>query len=421
MNDEALIIAVDKKSQGFVFEQFSQIRKEGFIALVGKLYKFFLSVLLVPLVLLVRLLRPFVLVRFGKLDSSRIGHFASFPEIYLCEREAGINKKRTYDIFYCDELISNHQLKKMWKRILHISTFPSLAFLANRVNCCLPGCNKHIVPMEECKDLYGFYKHTPPHLSFTNEEERRGEQLVRKLGIAQDLPFVCFHARDGHYLKNVKKVYDWSYHDYRNSNVQSHIAAAEELARRGYFLVRMGAIVEKPLVTSNPMIIDYATKYRTDFLDIYLCAKCRFFIGSGAGIDEVLKIFRRPILSTNFIPLNRIEDLNSMRLFIPKKLWLRKERRFLAFREILDSKIGKFFYSWEYEEADIDIKDNTSAEIREAAIEMDERLKGTWQTSEDDELLQRRFWSLFKPSQLRTEISTRIGTEFLRQNRQLLA
>lgn len=54
------------------------------------------------------------------------------------------------------------------------------------------------------------------------------------------------------------------------------------------------------------------------------------------------------------------------------------------------------------------------------AMEMDERLKGTWQTTEDDEELQRRFWSLFKPSELNGIIVSRIGTKFLRQNQELL-
>ena len=51
---------------------------------------------------------------------------------------------------------------------------------------------------------------------------------------------------------------------------------------------------------------------------------------------------------------------------------------------------------------------------------MDERLKGTWQTTEEDEELQQRFWSLFKPSELNQVFLSRIGAEFLRQNRELL-
>ena len=51
---------------------------------------------------------------------------------------------------------------------------------------------------------------------------------------------------------------------------------------------------------------------------------------------------------------------------------------------------------------------------------MDERLKGTWQTTEEDEELQQRFWSLFRKSELHGVIKARIGGDFLRQNKDLL-
>ncbi len=57
---------------------------------------------------------------------------------------------------------------------------------------------------------------------------------------------------------------------------------------------------------------------------------------------------------------------------------------------------------------------------RTVAIEMEERLKGIWQTTEEDEELQQRFWLLFKESKLHGVIKARIGTDFLQQNQDLL-
>ena len=54
------------------------------------------------------------------------------------------------------------------------------------------------------------------------------------------------------------------------------------------------------------------------------------------------------------------------------------------------------------------------------AIEMDERLKGTWQATKEDEELQTEFWSLFKPSEFNKVFVSRIGADFLRRNRELL-
>ena len=50
---------------------------------------------------------------------------------------------------------------------------------------------------------------------------------------------------------------------------------------------------------------------------------------------------------------------------------------------------------------------------------MDDRLKGTWATNEEDEVLQAQFWSLF-PKGLLKSPNCRIGTKFLRENQDLL-
>lgn len=92
----------------------------------------------------------------------------------------------------------------------------------------------------------------------------------------------------------------------------------------------------------------------------------------------------------------------------------------MTFREILDSGIGLFLMSEQFEAMGIDLIENEPAEIAAVAIEMDERLKGVWQPSEEDEELQRKFWSLFNPSEINGVFRARIGAESLRQHRDWL-
>lgn len=47
---------------------------------------------------------------------------------------------------------------------------------------------------------------------------------------------------------------------------------------------------------------------------------------------------------------------------------------------------------------------------------MDERLQGTWVTNEEDEEMQLRFKSLFKPNNKNSIIKCRVGRDFLREN-----
>ncbi len=277
-----------------------------------------------------------------------------------------------------------------------------------------------MVPMPSDRDLHGLLMRTQVHLSFTPEEERLGQEELLKIGIPDGAPFVCFHARNSAYLKSLYPRLDLGYHNYRDSNIHNCILATEELVRRGYFAVRTGAIVKDSLQTTNPMIIDYATKSRTEFLDIFLGAKCHFYLGAPCGFHAIPMIFRRPLAIVNMIPLEYAPTCGSNYLFIPKKLWLRKENRFLTFREILNSGVGRFLRTEQYEQLGIEVIENTPEELTAVAVEMDERLKSKWQTTEEDEELQRRFWALFKPSDLNQIFVSRIGTEFLRQNRKLL-
>ncbi len=342
-------------------------------------------------------------------------------EAYLYERKAGLHSRNNYDIFYLRRDISNYQLRKMWSRVLNITCLRDLALLCVSLNRILPGYQKHMLSLEGNTATHGFYASTPQYLHFTSREESLGNANLQKIGLRENSPFVCFHGRDSTYLDTVyPSLRDWYYHSHRDCSIANFIQAAKELASRGYFVFRMGAIVKEPLVTTHPMIIDYATKYRTDFLDIFLSAKCNFFLSSVSGIDEVARIFRRKIICANCIPLEFIFIWNHISLFIPKKLLLKKEKRFLTFREIIDLGIGRFDCRECYDEQGIEIVENTPVEISDLVIEKDERIKGAWRNTQEDEELQLHFWDILRKSKLYRSVSARIGTQFLRQNLDLL-
>ena len=80
--------------------------------------------------------------------------------------------------------------------------------------------------------------------------------------------------------------------------------------------------------------------------------------------------------------------------------------------------------SEEYEKNDIELEENSSEEIRDLAIEMDERLNKRWKDTKEDLLLQKRFWSIFEENikklnleeTLHGKIKSRFGAKYLRDN-----
>ena len=280
--------------------QISHILEHRLPSVIGKPHEILGMLLLLPVLLGARLLRPFVLVRFGPLRGNRIGDFAFDTELYLCERGAGIHGRRAFDIFYIRYRVCNRQLKRMWQRTLHVYPFASLL---DRLNRWVPGGEVHTIPIATRqfahRDIHGVLTRFPPHVSFTSMEEHMGREGLQKMGIAAGVPFVCFMARDSAYLDSVYPEIDWYYQGHRDASIQNYVPAADELTRRGNFALRMGAVVQEKLKSTNPMIIDYATHFRTDFMDIYLGSQCRFLLINDAGYLGVAEMFRRPIAWTN--------------------------------------------------------------------------------------------------------------------------
>ena len=68
----------------------------------------------------------------------------------------------------------------------------------------------------------------------------------------------------------------------------------------------------------------------------------------------------------------------------------------------------------------IELVHNTPEEIAAVVHEMNERLDGTWQPTDEDEELHRRFDALYSPGHYGYGMPGKIGTLFLRQYKDLL-
>jgi len=392
------------------------------------LLKLPLYIIAILALLVIRMIKPVLLVRWGGLVSSRIGHFAANTEMYLCERDSGINvpKQRHVDLFYMEKSICNQQLAIMWKRVLRIWPYWILARIS-RVNRIIPWGAVHEIGnnTQSDRDVHNILDRFRPHLEFTPDEKARGETGLSAMGIPQEANFVCLIVRDSAYL-DAQQPADWSTHNYRDSDIQNYVLAAEELANSGYFVIRMGANVREAMKTKHPRIIDYAANgMRSDFMDIYLGSKCTFCISTGSGWDSVPAwLFKKPMIYTNVLPIGYLPTFSDNFLLTTKRHFLSSQNYELSLSEIFDHRVGFCLDTSDYENKGIKLIENTPEEIRDAVIEMTERLNGTWQPHEEDESLQGRFWEIFPTAAvdafsgrpLHGKIRARFGAHFLRNN-----
>lgn len=375
----------------------------------------------------IRLIRPVRYYRLGRLPSHEIGHYATNVEVYLCEKDAEVNShtKKSLDIWYRNPTsgVSNQQLDKMWARTIRISGSPIIRY-ADAISRRFPGGARYSIQHHD-RDAYALFDQMPPHLSFTSDEILEGEKFLDSVRTHPGQKFICLAVRDSSYKREQFEDRDVAKDDYRNNDIDNYQKVAEQLAKDGYLVFRMGAKVERRFVTDSPLVIDYASNgMRSEFLDIYLGANCELFISSVLGIDSIPEIFRRPRVLTNYIPIGNFGKYGPRDLIIPKQYWLKSESRFLRFSEIVASTsgLGSCTSSYEYDRAGLKLVENTPQEILDATYELLNRRQNTWRETPTSQELVAKFWSLYyrlNPEPIQSYVKSQeplIGSNFLQDN-----
>ncbi len=378
----------------------------------------------------VKLLRPLVFIRFGSFYSDKIGPLMTLPGYYLLEKDHGIQPQNTIDIFSdgygVGKNISNQKLLEMYKRLfrkrkgIYLCNGIFRVFYAFARSNAI--ANDHIIQTaKNGRDVHGLLEKSKIYLEFTQEEKDQAKSEMEKMGIKEGDSFICLLNRDQGYLSKIFPSRDWDYHSYRNIDINDYMPTVEELTQKGYFVVRMGVVVNQLMKIKNSKVIEYSHRgFRTELLDIYLAAHCNFFLTSGSGLDAIPWFFKRPDIYTNIAHVELLISWPSNCLLIFRKYWLKKNKRFMSLKEMIESGAGRCECTEGFEKMGIELIKNTPEEIQEVVSEMDQRLKGTWKEQAGDVQLQKEFWSHFESSPLHGPIRAKIGSKFLRQNQDVL-
>jgi len=408
----------------------SKIKQKGFTYVLGKIIKRLINfkiLVIYPIVfilcLIIKIIKPVFFIRFGNLRSVKIGPSVMITEMSLCEQENDIqpNKEKTFNIYYKgnDPHVCNKQLLKMWERILRVH--PITQYFYNIMNLFSFGKDHTIEPKKFGRDIHGLLEKTPVHLTFTKKEIIQAKKELLNIGIGEKDKYVLIINRGNRYMAKTFPNLDNTYNDFRNCNINDFVPMSEKLTRKGYTVLRVGHMTSDLIETNNQKIIDYDRRgFRTDLLDIYLGANCRYIVGTDTGYMHVPGyLFRKPTVHVNFSQFEHLLPWLSSWLFIFKKYWLKDQKRFMHVGEILKSGAGRFNFYKDYKKNGIELINNTPEEITEVVDEMEKRIIGTWEDSEEDNELQKRFWSHFKSSDYSGIVKGKIGRQFLKDNRDL--
>src|SRR5262249_46214557 len=156
----------------------------------------------------------------------------------------------------------------------------------------------------------------------------------------------------------------------------------------GYIAIRLGTETAESLDRHLPHIVDLTRMCRVPILDLYIAQRSRFFLGTSTGIAHLGHLFRKPLAIVNCAPFLVMKDLNvrdGHELYIPKQYVWKEQQRLMTVTEIVKTGAGGFFRTEQFEAIGIELLENTPDEIESLAVEMHERLVGTWRADPTDE------------------------------------
>lgn len=396
--------------------------------MIKALFKVFFYIPAIPIATLIRIISPVIIIRTGPLMSGRIGHFAMNTELDQCKKIFFINTPKKYflDLYYIARPSCNKQLEIMWRRKLSIVPIELLGPIDQISRKYFYSPKFDAVYKTSVVDNYNLLDKTKPILEFTDQEISKGNLILKSMGIPIDAKYVCLIIRDSKYLEKLNPDIDWSYHDYRDTSIENYYLAAEELARLGYYVLRMGSEVKKAFNLNNKQIIDYANSiYRSDFMDVFLCAHCTFSISSGTGLESVPEIFRRPTLFVNYAPIGYVQTFSKNYLFTTKKIYDNFSKKYLSLSEIKKRGAHLFQRTEDYTDNNLSLIENSPDEILNATLEMLPIAAGIYKPLSP---LQEKYWSAFPINAVDTdgqrlhgEIRANISLSFIRNNQFFIA
>jgi len=353
-------------------------------------------------------------VKFLPIRIDRIGHLAVEPDCYLKEGILGLRPSYFEIVLAPTHQVANKHLLDYWRQHLRIVTSPilcSFLYPLSQQNTLKYDTYRFASVINETAHAFTIqtkYDGKPPLLTLRESDRQRGWDCLQKIGIPEGTWFVCVHSRDEGYVPGEGQTY-------RNANINNYLLAMEAIVERGGWCIHMGDLTIKSL-PSMEHVIDYAhLSIKSDWMDVFLCASCKFFLGSESGLVALADVFGVSAGIANRAPMSVVFPCSSSSVGIPKLIWSLREERYLSFKEVFSSPIGNFRFDYLYSEAEVQTVENSPEDIRDLVLEMLERTEGTVTYTAEDERLQERFISLLKPGHYSYGASSRVGRDFLRK------
>ena len=190
----------------------------------------------------------------------RIGEIAGRAGLYIHKRKK-YNKKNLeffFNRYNCQQIFCNYLRK-------YLIILPS--YFAQPIHNVIKILS-HFCPFFNKFYFYPSYKDRNFIINKSNKMQLdrkyiyEGESFLKKIGLPKKAKIACLIVRDNKYLKDLQPSIDYSYHDYRNCNIENYRKAIMYLISKNYYVFRMGVNYKQKFKINNRKFIDYSKNYR---------------------------------------------------------------------------------------------------------------------------------------------------------------
>ncbi len=384
-----------------------------------KYYKYIYSFVLFFIYLIPAIIMKIFNVKVPNFRIDHIGHLLVEPDIYIKCHILEKNKIPNTIMLASIEQVPNVSCLKYWEEYFFVIKSPIFIKLMKPLSF-------HLLTRYEIYKIATSINNTASTFSVQNAwnnrkstlvidsyDKERGGNYLNNVGI--DTWYVCVHCREPGYHPRGEHA-----HNFRNAKIETYFPAIKYIVSQGGVCIRMGDSTMTPLPQIEGLI-DYArSAQKADWLDLYLAASCKFFLGSCSGAYAMASVFGVPVATANNAPLPTCLPWGKKDIGIPKLYRETSSGRLMTFREILSSPAAHYRYAIQFKEAGIELVDNSPEDILDLAREQLGRVNGSYEASPADKERQTRFKSMIKPGHYTYGSASRVCDAFLRKYEHLL-
>ncbi len=251
------------------------------------LIKKIIYLLAILILFFLKFIKPFFYVRLSNVDLSRIGG------IYHLDWELSKKKYvgfKSIDIFFYSDSknLANTYWKKIWSDQVKLIKVPHFIIsiiqdlkknqllqdiLIKNIKININGKELELFQKTKSKNIIkknNFLLNCVLNNKYANvkiyeKDIVKGEKFLKSIG-AENKKIICIHNRDDAYLNNVDSSRNWSYHNFRDFNINDFEDTIIKMINRDYFVIRMGSISKDKINFKDKNFFDYSNSdFRSDF------------------------------------------------------------------------------------------------------------------------------------------------------------